>query len=754
MNRLCSIVGILTAFLAPTAPGQQDTLVAWGRNDHGQVSQSPSGPGIVQADGGLWHSVALRLDGSLVSWGDDTDGKVSNTPTGGGFIQVAAGLHHSLALKDDGSLVSWGNDAFLQVTNTPTGTGFTHVASGWYHSLALRADGSIASWGNNNYSVVSDTPSGTGFIQLAGGSEHSVALNADGSISCWGANYYGQSAAQSGNDFILIAAGGAHSQALRVSGSVHSWGHDDVGQLSGRPSGAGFVQLAAGWGHALALHADGSITSWGADQFHQVTDTPTGTHFIQIAAGADHSLALRWEDSDGDGLFDSLEDSNRNGVFDPGETDPFDQDTDDDGLSDGEEVLTQRPDARWLQTPGGSWARLSAPTSWNIASAEARAHGYELVSTHFQAEADWLASTFSPAADPLGTGFWIGLNDFGGTPNWSNGDLVGFTNWATNEPSVSPYAAFVGGSATTEPGKWYADLAGLSALPSVWESPGADRPETTTDPLLFDTDGDGLGDGQEDGLDSIIWDGGGLPGVTGTDPLIFVPDADPATTTDPLDLDSDDDGIEDGAEDLDADGAQGVSETDAADADSDDDGLLDGLELGLTAGTLDTNGAVFVPDADPLTTTDPLSSDTDLGGVEDGVEDQSQDGAVNTWETDPNNGGDETLAFYVSNLSPGQRVHFEVYNGTPGLWIFPAYSLSGAGPTSTTIGISVALSPPITTLPPALLDANGRASFEGPKVPSSVPPGFPVYLQGIEFIVSPTILPRVSNPILLPVGAF
>jgi len=42
-------------------------------------------------------------------------------------------------------------------------------------------------------------------------------------------------------------------------------------------------------------------------------------------------------DSDNDGLPDSVEDSNGNGVVDPGETDPLDADTDDDGLSDGVE---------------------------------------------------------------------------------------------------------------------------------------------------------------------------------------------------------------------------------------------------------------------------------------------------------------------------------------------------------------------------------------------------------------------------------
>ena len=44
-------------------------------------------------------------------------------------------------------------------------------------------------------------------------------------------------------------------------------------------------------------------------------------------------------DSDGDGLPDGLEDSNRNGRFDVHETDPMRVDTDGDGLGDGAEDL-------------------------------------------------------------------------------------------------------------------------------------------------------------------------------------------------------------------------------------------------------------------------------------------------------------------------------------------------------------------------------------------------------------------------------
>ena len=94
--------------------------------------------------------------GTLVSWGWDGYGQVSNAPTGTDFVQVSAGYAHSVALKLDGTLVSWGEDSSNQVSHTPTDTDFVQVAAGDYHSLALKSDGTLMSWGDNVEDVVLD----------------------------------------------------------------------------------------------------------------------------------------------------------------------------------------------------------------------------------------------------------------------------------------------------------------------------------------------------------------------------------------------------------------------------------------------------------------------------------------------------------------------------------------------------------------------------------------------------------------------
>ncbi|MEQ1566220.1 MAG: hypothetical protein ABMA64_11330 [Myxococcota bacterium] len=146
-----------------------------------------------------------------------------------------------------------------------------------------------------------------------------------------------------------------------------------------------------------------------------------------------------------------------------------------------------------------------------------------------------------------------------------------------------------------------------------------------SDPLVVDSDGDGISDGVEVGATGPVAPGTSADGSPygGTDG-VFVGDADPATTTDPFDPDTDDDGLLDGQEDADHSGSvegsvgetgtAGSGETDPNDPDTDGDLLLDGDE--------------------PALGTDPRDADTDDGGVWDGVE-------VNTDATDPVDGTDD-----------------------------------------------------------------------------------------------------------------
>src|SRR5262249_9597038 len=78
--------------------------------------------------------------------------------------------------------------------------------------------------------------------------------------------------------------------------------------------------------------------------------------------------------------------------------------------------------------------------------------------------------------------------------------------------------------------------------------------------------------------------------------------------------------------------------------DTDGDQVQDGTERGITQGAPDpdgagpqlgTNPAVFVPDLDPTTLTNPLDVDTDHDGMKDGQEDANRKGRLDSGEVDP-----------------------------------------------------------------------------------------------------------------------
>jgi hypothetical protein len=141
--------------------------------------------------------------------------------------------------------------------------------------------------------------------------------------------------------------------------------------------------------------------------------------------------------------------------------------------------------------------------------------------------------------------------------------------------------------------------------------------------------------------------------------------------TNSMDVDSDDDGIADGAEDLNHNGVIDAGETNPTLADSDGDGVQDGTETGVTTGIADpdgagpllgTNLAVFVADADSNSTTSPLSADSDGDGFSDGTEDANHNGRVDAGEADPSNAGSLPQSVTTKQV-PAMPVGFMVVFG-------------------------------------------------------------------------------------------
>ncbi len=374
-------------------------------------------------------------------------------------------------------------------------------------------------------------------------------------------------------------------------------------------------------------------------------------------------------DCDDDGLADGadgLEDTDGDGLIHA-----FDPDSDDDGVFDGTEAgITQPIAAKEYVSDNGKTYSLA---------------GTDLASRNFAADVDPNSTTSHTEPDTDGDGADDGAED----PN-HNGQLdIGELdpndplNLASSPDEVAEVLADDDGDGLTNREEWGMGVVLVDGdLDDDGILDGAEhnwRNDTDLDGLKNfedpDSDDDFLGDGLEEGLTQFGAD-------TARRYFTAMPDQDSTTTTYALIADSDGDGLHDGLEDANGNGAVDEGESDPGDGDSlvvpldadedglpdlreailgsdptatdtDDDGLPDGLEFnapfdidhdGLAAvldpdsdndGLADGTEAGYT-DADPLTTTWATVWDTDDSGLSDGSEDTNKNGAVDVGETDPN----------------------------------------------------------------------------------------------------------------------
>ena len=263
-------------------------VVAWGRNDSGQATIPGNLTEVEAIAGGIYHSLALKSDGTVVEWG----GNWPSVPWGLTSVEaIAAGGYHSLAIKYDGTVVAWGSNWDGQTTVPGGLAGVKAIAGGGSHSLALNSDGTLVAWGRNDYGQGAVPAGLAGVEAIAAGTYHNLVLKSDGTVITWGNN--GPSVPVGLTGVVAIAAGGGHNLVLKSNGTVVAWGANEYGQTDVPAGLSGVVAIAAGHAHNLALRSDGSLVVWGRNDYGQRT-VPMGLTGVKaIAAGGDHSLVLK-----------------------------------------------------------------------------------------------------------------------------------------------------------------------------------------------------------------------------------------------------------------------------------------------------------------------------------------------------------------------------------------------------------------------------------------------------------------------------
>ena len=204
------------------------TVICWGYNSFGQCNVPVGLNDVFKVFSGPMRSFALKRDGSIVGWGYNTSPTFGDPNGGEKYIgqstvpiglqdveSVALGIWHTVALKRDGSVVVWGSNYYGQTNVPPRLKGVVAVAAGSDHNLALKTDGTVVSWGNNSEGQCNVPIGLEKAVAIAAIDGFSMILQENGKVVGWGRNNGQANVSEESPQLFDIAAGGVHGLGLK-----------------------------------------------------------------------------------------------------------------------------------------------------------------------------------------------------------------------------------------------------------------------------------------------------------------------------------------------------------------------------------------------------------------------------------------------------------------------------------------------------------------------------------------------------------
>ncbi len=271
-------------------------VTAWGSNAEGQLNAPPGLMGVVELDGGIGNTLALRADGTVAAWGRNDFGQTNVPANLRSVVAISASRFHALALRSDGTVVAWGRNDSGQC-NVSHLRGIKAIAAGDEQTFSVQDDGTVLAFGANHFNQLQVPPGLNDVVKVAAGWGHTLALKSDGTVVCWGRNQHQECDVPAGlNNVSAISTGFANSMALRADGTVVAWGENDHTEISGAQRSSGITALNAGAHHILSRNADGVLFPWGWNDDGQANVPASiapnaGASVGALAGGERHSVA-------------------------------------------------------------------------------------------------------------------------------------------------------------------------------------------------------------------------------------------------------------------------------------------------------------------------------------------------------------------------------------------------------------------------------------------------------------------------------